>query len=817
MEYGYFDNDDREYVITNPCTPTKWINYIGTLEFGGFVDQTGGALICRGDPALNRITKYIPQLPASYLNGEGLYLRFYDRDRYVIFSPYYIPTLTTFNHYETRVGLGYSRIISEMYGVRTEVTIFIPMDEQVLLRDIQIINCSRIPKTIDVIPVVEYTHPDALKQYTNADWIPQTMISRVIEEANGLKILTQYPFMLRDIRRNYFTSNYPVSSYESDRRIFLGDNGCRGWHNPKGLERGELSNSQANRGDNIAAILHHLGELKPGEGRRIITQLGQRDDIESITADVEKYRSEKEVEKAFQELAGFWHEYLSKMQVQTPDESMNQMINVHNPRQCLITKNWSRYLSLYQLGLGDRGIGFRDSSQDVLGVMSFIPKEAANLIRDLLSVQKRNGSAMHQFNPLSMEATMGEAGTWEGSPDYYSDDHLWIILAITAYLKETGDFVFLDEEIPFYEKDKKGQPIEVGTVFEHIKRAILFTQQDVGKHGLPLSGFADWNDTVNLRTGAESMFTACLYGVALLELIELGDHLGWIGQVEEWKKLHTEMKEAVNTHCWDGDWYIRYFDADGSPIGSKSNQQGKIFANAQSWTILAGYAEAAKGRVALDAVKKYLNTSNGIKLSMPGFDGFDPKKGGVSTYPPGAKENGGIFLHSNPWVMIAETYLGDGDQAFEYYNQINPVTKNNQIDVFECEPYVYPQNILGDEHPQFGLARNSWLTGTASWAYQAGTKYILGIKPRYDGLEISPCIPEHWEGFRIRRFLRDTIYEIEVIRDKGLSRGSKRYFVDGKELETGSIPYFQDGKVHSVEVLLGCERFPDGMHRSKHE
>ncbi|TFH00489.1 MAG: glycosyl transferase [Calditrichales bacterium] len=800
MNYGYFDDENREYIITDPRTPVRWINYIGTLQFGGFVDHTGGALICKGDPALNRITKYMPQLPAANFNGESLYIRIKENDEYVTYSPFFVPTLTELDRFETHVGLGYSRFISEFMGIRVEVIVFIPEGEAIEIRDIRVTNNNEIAQNIDVIPVVEYTHPDALKQYTNADWIPQTMVSRVEKEASGLVILKQYPFMYRDRRVNFFTSNKPVSSFESDRQVFLGDYGYQSYQNPAGFKSAELSNTQANRGDNIGALMHHLGEIEPGETRRVITQLGQTERVDQVSKVASRFRKESEVDQKFQELEDFWNYYLSKMQIQTPNKNLDHMINIHNPRQCFITKNWSRYLSLYQLGLGDRGIGFRDSSQDVLGVIGFIPEEAGELVKKLLNVQKQDGAAMHQFNPLTMIGTTGEAE--DGTPGFYSDDHLWVILSVTAYLKETGNLAFLDENIPFYEKDKENIPIESGTVLEHLSRGIEFTRTRVGEHGLPLLGFADWNDTVNLSPGAESVFTACLYGVALKELIKLAKYLGQKDQVLIWQKYYQEMKTRVNEQAWDGEWYLRYFDSDGSPIGSKQNERGKIFTNAQSWAVLAGYADESRGRIALDSVKKYLDTKHGIKLSTPGYNGFDPNKGGVSTYPPGAKENGGIFLHANPWVMIAETMLGDGDQAFAYYNRINPVAKNDQIDIYQSEPYVYPQNILGDEHPQFGLARNSWLTGTASWAYIAATKYILGIQPGYEGLYINPCIPKDWEGFQVKRKIRGAVYDIRIKKDQSNSKELPKGTLNGKDLPDNIIPYLSDGKVHHVVVAI---------------
>ena len=804
MKYGYFDDKNREYVITNPKTPVKWINYIGTLAFGGFVDHTGGALICKGDPSLNRITKYIPQLPNSDFKGETLYLRLKQTNGYKVFSPFFVPTLDRYDRYECHVGLGYTRIISEYYGLRTEATIFVPPGASCEIRDLKITNVSDQSLEADAIPVVEYTHPDSLKQFTNADWVPQTMQSGLVDDANGLKILIQYPFMYRDTQINYFTSNLPASSFDTDRAKFLGDNEYGTWASPLSLQQPELNNSQAQRGDNIAAMLHHLGPLAPGETRRLITQLGQEASVAAAQPGIVRWRDEAEVDRALSELARHWDEYLAVMQVETPDAAMNSMLNIHNPRQCHTTKNWSRYLSLYQLGVGaSRGIGFRDSSQDVLSVLANVPAEGLDLIRKLLAAQKRDGSAMHQFNPLTMIGSEGDSLERDDRPHYYSDDHLWIVLAVTACLKETGGLAFLDEAIPYYEKDKEDKPIESGTVMDHLKRALAFTKDDVGKHGLPLLGFADWNDTVNLAAGAESPFTANLYGAALREMIELARHLGDMTLAEVYAADYEEIKRRVNECAWDGEWYVRYFDSDGTPLGSKANTHGQIYINSQSWAVISGFAPADRARAAMDSVRARLNTSKGLKLSAPGFDGFDPTRGGITTYPPGAKENGGIFLHTNPWVTIAEAMLGRGDRAYEYYAQINPAAKNDVIEEFQCEPYVYPQNILGDEHPQFGLARNSWLSGTASWAYRAATQYILGTRPAHNGLVVDPCIPNGWHGFRVTRKFRGATYQIDVKNPSHVSKGVKSVWVDGKAISGGAVPAFGDGETHSVEVVMG--------------
>ncbi len=545
-----------------------------------------------------------------------------------------------------------------------------------------------------------------------------------------------------------------------------------------------------------------LGWLAPQQNERTVVQLTQMPSLAQAESMLAKYRDHQEVDKAFDALATHWDNYLAAVQVETPDPAMNSMLNIHNPRQCHTTKNWSRYLSLYQLGYGARGIGFRDSSQDTLGVITHMPEEAREFIERLLSVQNVDGSAMHQFFPSTMEANAGDSREEEDRPDYYGDDHLWIVYAVTQYVKETGNAAFLDKLIPFYQKDKQGKPLESASVWEHLCRAIEFTRGNTGQHGLPLLGFADWNDTVNLPTGAESLMVACMYGKALLDMLDLCRLRGEDDRAAQYQAQYEQMKAIVNQCGWDGEWFVRYFDEQGQPVGSHTNAQGQIYTNGQSWPVIAGFAEQERATQALNSVYTKLNTANGIKLSTPGYNGFNPNLGGVSTYPPGAKENGGIFLHSNPWVMIAEAKMGNGDRAYEYYRQINPASKNDVIDIFESEPYCYPQNILGDEHPQFGLGRNAWLSGTSSWTYVAGTQWILGVRPDIDGLIVDPCIPSDWKEFRVKRQFRGATYHIHVTNPDKVSKGVAELRVNGEVLAGNKVPVFTEGE-HQVEVRLG--------------
>ncbi|MDR9827727.1 glycosyl transferase [Vibrio sp. FNV 38] len=802
MKFGYFDDNKKEYVATTPCTPIKWCNYVGTLDFGGLVDSNGGILLCKGDPALNRITKYIAQLPNSDFKGSTVYLKVKDGSgKEEIFSPFFTPTLKPLDKFENHTGLSYTRIVSEAYGVRCEVTFFVPSDDGVLIEDIKITNISDRELHVDVVPVFEFTHFDALKQLLNADWVPQTMTLKAHQHGEHT-VLEQYAFMKRDYAVNLVTADRPATSFEGDRSAFLGEFGYGSWAAPQALTKDELGNNECLRGDNIGALNLRLGWLSPQQTERTVVQLTQQESVEAAKPLLAKYRDHAVVDQAFANLNTVWDNYLATVQVETPDPAMNSMLNVHNPRQCHTTKNWSRYLSLYQLGFGARGIGFRDSSQDTLGVITHMPEEAREFIERLLSVQNTNGSAMHQFFPSTMEANAGDSREEEDRPDYYGDDHLWIIYAVTQYVKETGNADFLNKVIPYYQKDKQGNPIEEGTVWDHLCRSINFTQNNKGAHGLPLLGFADWNDTVNLPTGAESMMVASMFGKALNDMLDLCKVRENDTQAEQFRDYYTQMQQTMNECGWDGEWYVRYFDEQGNPIGSHKNEQGQIYTNGQSWPVISGFATPERATQALDSVYNKLNTANGIKLSTPGYNGFDPKLGGVSTYPPGAKENGGIFLHSNPWVMIAEAMMGNGDRAYEYYRQINPASKNDSLDIFESEPYCYPQNILGDEHKQFGLGRNAWLSGTSSWTYVAGTQWILGVRPDIDGLIIDPCIPTEWPEFKVRRQFRGAVYHIHVRNPNKVSKGVVEMRVNGDLIEGNKAPAFSSGE-HQIEVILG--------------
>ncbi len=831
MTYGHFHDQSKEYRITRPDLPMKWTNYVGGLSFGGFLDHTGGAQVCMEDPAVGRITKYIPQMPDSDLKGFGIYIK--DANGRLI-SPFQVPCGHPLDHFTCRVGLGYSIWETTYKELDFTIRAFVPKGSSVLLYDMTITNGGE-DQTLDVYPVVEYSHFEALKQLTNADWVPQTMGTRAVTSPIGKKTgshtptrshrgpgeegstsdqqevyttLFQQAWMQRQSHANYLTSNRPALSFETDRQRFLGDHRGGTWQKPLGLLEETLSNQESLRGNSVGVVQHRL-VVKKGRPERIIFQVGRLEagDIHSpeIQDQVDYFRQEAHVDQAFDRLLDQWDSHLSPLQVQTPSASLDSMVNVHNPRQCWITFNWSRYLSLNQLGYGARGLGVRDTAQDTMGIVVQQPQAAKEKIMELWTMQRTDGSSYHQYNPKTLEATEGDAREMPDRPQYYGDDHLWPILATASLIRETGHLDLLGEEVSFYhEPDHRGHR-EVFTVLEHIRRALAFTHDQVGADGLPLLGFADWNDPVNLPTGAQSVMLAGLYGKALLEAIELAKAAGEVDLANLWTGWHGEMKETVNSVAWDGQWYIRYIDADGTRLGSQSNPDSQLYINAQSWLIMAGFVAEDRSDLALAAIEEHMATDWGIKLSYPSFNGFDPSKGGITTYPPGAKENGGIFLHANPWVMIAETLQGASDRAMDYYDRINPVARNGQIEKFESPPYVYPQNILGDEHPQHGLARNAWLTGTASWCYQAAVQHILGLHPEIEGLRLQPVLPEHWPGYTCTRVFRGTTFHINVTNQTGqaysLGQVGFDVTVDGLTQEDNLLTGF-DGQDHDVTVTI---------------
>lgn len=784
MQYGYFDQKAREYVITRPDTPTPWINYIGSGKYGGIVSNTGGGYSFHKDPQNRRITRYrYNNIP---MDRPGRYIYIRDTTSGEYWNPGFQPVQRQLDAYSCRHGMGYTILEGEYRGVLASVTYFVPDDQNFEVWLVKVKNLTTMPKKLQVFSYSEFCFWEAIMDQQNVDWVQQINQGRY---ADG--VITWHPHHVNKAAA-FFATGEKASSFDTSLESFIGR--YRSEANPQAVEQGMCSNSISRRMNGVGAFCSNL-ELAKNEEHEMVFLLGFTEDKSQIRNQIQGYLSSKSAHEALQRLKIQWKEYLDKIYVETPDEEMNLFVNTWNQYQCKTTFNWSRFVSLYQLGLG-RGMGVRDSAQDTLGVMHTIPGQAKELIKKLIKCQYTDGRIYHLFFPLTGEGGVGDAPVKKF--DWYSDDHLWLALAVNAYIKETGDFEFLNEKV-FY-NDKKTE----GTVWEHLDRALEFTNTWRGPHRLALAGRADWNDTLNLDTGkgiAESVFTSMLYCRSALEMLELSEYLRKDEYTAKYKAMLEGMKAAINETCWDGEWYVRAFDDNGKVMGSVKNEFGKIFINSQTWAVLGNVADGDFARKCLDSVFKYLNSEYGIVKVYPGFNRYDPDIGGITTYPPGTKENGGIFVHTNPWAMAAEAVEGHGNRAYQYYRQVLPARRNKEADLLEVEPYVYCQNILGKEHPQFGIGRNSWLSGAAAWNMVASTQYILGIQPGYEGLTVAPCIPSEWSGFRAKRVFRGAVYHIEVRNPNGICKGVQRIMVDDREVDR--IPLMPEGSTCNVVVLMG--------------
>ncbi|KAF0135129.1 MAG: cepB [Candidatus Saganbacteria bacterium] len=788
MRYGYFDNENLEYVITRPDTPTPWINYIGGGQYGGIVSNTGGGYSFDKDPKNKRVLRYrYNSIPADQ---PGRYIYIKDGEKY--WSLTWSPTYHKMDSYECRHGMGYTTIKTESEKILGEVAYFVPDDSLPLeIWRVKIKNKSAHKRKIKLFSYCEFSFYDAVKDQTNVDWCQQ------INQANYKNNTIFWSPFMKTLGCTFFAANRKIHSFDTSREKFIG--AYRSLANPIAVLKGSCFNSETRRGNGIGSVAIEI-ELNPNEEKETIFILGTTENKDKAMPLIKKYRDAKEVNSAFKSLKNRMKEYIDRFQVKTPDKDLNSMVNLWTQYQCKCAFNWSRFVSLYQLGV-NRGKGFRDTAQDTLGVMHTIPEEAKNTLIKLLKIQYKEGYAAHQFYPLTGEIDAGDAaeGTKKAAK-WYSDDHLWIVLAVCAYIKETGNFSFLNETIPYIQGGNT-------SVLEHLESAINYSTTHIGKHGMCLAGWADWDDTLNLDTGkgeAESVWTTMLLGVALKEISHLYGALKKETHAQKYDFIHKKFSKKINSSAgWDGKWYLRAYTDEGKKVGTHLNEKAKIYLLSQSWAVMSGFATGKKAKTALDSAHKLLNTKYGLVLIWPAYDHFDWKIGGTTTYPPGAKENGGIFLQTNPWQIIAQTLVGDGEKAFQYYKQILPSAKNDTADHYEVEPYVYCQNILGKEHPQFGLGRNSWLTGTAAWAMQAVSQYILGIKPDYDGLIIDPCIPAKWKGFEVKKYFRGSNYFITVRNPKGVNKGIKSLTVDGKKYAGNKIPIFTDQQDHHIEAELG--------------
>jgi len=784
MKYGYFDDKNREFVITRPDTPTPWINYLGCDEYCALESNTAGGYSFHRDPKDRRITRFRYNNVPVDRPGRYIYLR--DQSSQDYWSATWQPVLKDKGYkYECRHGMGYTVIKSKYSGISTEAAYFVPIGETCEFWALKVANDSKRSRDLKLLTYLEFCLWHAEMDMTDFQYTLN--IASAVNEGNLIFHQTGYAPKSGRYGLAYFGCNKKISGYDCDRETFIGP--YRSESNPLAVEKGRSFDSIASGGNPIASVSVNI-KLKPGESKDIIFMLGVAQTKEEAVEIYETYLDQETVYGKLDELKSYWGKYLGHYQAETPDKDVDSMVNIWNQYQCRTTFNWSRFASYYEAGIG-RGMGFRDSNQDTLGVVHAVPDRVKTRIMELASNQFKNGSSYHKFFPLTRT---GEKGG-------YSDDPLWLVMATAAYIKEAGDIAFLNEKVKFVDGDP-------AAMYEHLKRAIDFVLSEKGPNGFVLMRFADWNDCLNLGSDnevAETTWVPEFLYLAIQEFLTIANFTEeHAGDYEKYSKIAEEIKDNFNSKAWDGKWYIRGIDKYGSAVGSaKCKEGGIIDLLPQAWAVMSGIAEKSRAVLCMDMVKKYLDTKYGIMLMTPPYAEFDEKLGAVTTFAPGLKENGGIFCHSNPWAMIAETILGRGEEAFKYYKTILPSTKNEIADTHLTECYVYSQFITGKDNPNFGRARNSWLTGSAAWNLVAITQYILGIRPDYNGLVIDPCIPKKWKGFRVKRIFRGSTYDIHVTNPQKVSKGVKDLRVDGMRLEGNVVPVFTDGKVHKVEVVMG--------------
>jgi cellobiose phosphorylase len=811
MKYGYFDDDNREYVITTPQTPYPWINYLGNGDFFSIISNTSGGYSFYRDARLRRITRYrYNNIP---LDSNGKYL--YINDNGLIWSPSWKPAKTPLDAYFCRHGLGYTKISGEKNQCRAEITSFVPDDVNAEIQLLSLQNLSKTKKILKIHSFVEWCLWNALDDMTNF----QRNFSTGEVEIEGSTLYHKTEFKERRDHYAFYHVNSEIKGFDTDRESFLGL--YNGLDMPDAVKQQCAFNSIAHGWSPIASHFMEI-TLQPGEVKQLVFILGYAEapnDQKFASHQVINKSPAKEIitkydtaEKAIAGLSAIknkWNELLVNYKADTPDEKFNRMVNIWNQYQCMITYYCSRSASYFESGIG-RGMGFRDSNQDLLGFVHLMPDMARQRIIDLASTQFEDGGTYHQYQPLSKRGNNEIGGN-------FNDDPLWLIASVAAYLKETGDTNILNEIVPF---DNNNQ--NTASLFEHINRSFYHVVNNRGPHGLPLIGRADWNDCLNLncfsdnpdesfqttenKSGgkAESVFIAAMfikYGRDFVDICRLTNRND---KTDDVIKFISEMKNAVDKHGWDGSWFLRAYDFSGNKVGSSECKEGKIFIEPQGFCIMAGMGmKDGRAELSLDSVNKYLACEQGIALLYPAFSKYYIELGEISSYPEGYKENAGVFCHNNPWVIIAETMVGNGDRAYDYFTRISPAHTEHISELHKTEPYVFAQMIAGKEAFRPGEAKNSWLTGAAAWTFCAASQYILGIQPDYEGLRIDPCIPSEWKKISVSRRFRNAMYHIKILNPSQVCKGIISIEIDGRRHNNNLLPVFNDGKEHDIVVIIG--------------
>ena len=811
MKFGHFSDTAREYVITTPRTPLPWINYLGSEAFFSLVSHTAGGYSFYKDAKLRRITRYRYNNVPADSNGRYYYIK----DGDTVWNPGWQPTQTELDSYECRHGLGYSIITGKKNRLTAKLELFVPVGDNCEIDRLVLTNGSDAPKSFTVFSYLEFCLWNAVDDSTNFQRNFST--GEVEVEGSAIYHKTEY----RERRNHYamFTVNTPVDGFDTSRDAFLG--AWRSNANPEVVENGRCTNSMAHGWAPVG--VHQVNvTLQPGESRSLIFVLGYIENPEDekwaapgvinktrAQAMAARYATDAQVDVALAKLHDHWNNLLSTYSVKSGDEKLDRMVNIWNQYQCMVTFNMSRSASYYESGIG-RGMGFRDSCQDLLGFVHLIPERARERILDIAATQFEDGSAYHQYQPLTKR---GNADIGGG----FNDDPLWLIAGTVAYIKETGDFSILKEPVTFNSTPGTQQPL-----LEHLKRSFDFTATHKGPHGLPLIGRADWNDCLNLNCFsaepgesfqtfgpsegpvAESVFIGGMfvkYGEEYAQLVSL---LGNAVEADRARKEVAAVYQAVLDSGWDGEWFLRAYDAYSHKVGSRECEEGQIFIEPQGFCVLAGIGvQEGLAQKALDSVKKRLDTKYGVMLLQPAYTRYHLELGEVSSYPPGYKENAGIFCHNNPWISIAETVIGRGSRAFEVYRKTCPAYLEDISDIHRTEPYVYAQMVAGADAPRHGEAKNSWLTGTAAWTFVNISQYILGIQPDWNGLRIDPCIPSDCNGYDIHRHYRNADYDIHIQNPNHVEKGVVSLLVDGTPIDGCVVPFTEAKQHYDVTVVMG--------------
>ncbi|PRY97003.1 cellobiose phosphorylase [Marinilabilia salmonicolor] len=810
MKFGFFDDERREYVINTPETPWPWINYLGNEDFFSLISNTAGGYSFYKDAKFRRLTRYrYNNVPMD--NG-GRY--FYINDGGTVWSPGWKPVKTTLDNYECRHGLSYTKITGEKDGLEAEVLFFVPLKSWCEVQKMKLTNKTGEKKTFKLFSFQEWCLWNAEDDQNNL----QRNLNTGEVEIDDSTIYHKTEYKERRNHYAFYHVNEPVQGFDTDRESFVGL--YNEFSGPQAVLDGKPRNSKAHGWSPIASHYFEI-ELAPGESKELVFLLGYIENKEEEKWEakniinkkpakevIARFDTVEKVNAAFDELKKYWDNLLDGFVLDSGDEKLDRMVNIWNQYQCMVTFNMSRSASFFEVGIG-RGMGFRDSNQDLIGFVHQIPERARERIIDIASTQFQDGGAYHQYQPLTKRGNDAIGGN-------FNDDPLWLILSTAEYIKETGDYGILDELVPF------DNDLSVAkSHFDHLKVSFYHVVNHLGPHGLPLIGRADWNDCLNLncfskdpnesfqttenKSGgtAESLMIAGLFVVYGGEYVKLCRQIGKDAEADEAQKHVDNMVEAIKKHGWDGEWYLRAYDFYGNKVGSNENEEGKIFIESQGWCAMAEVGkEEGMVKKALDSVKEKLDSKYGIVLNNPAFTKYVIEYGEISTYPAGYKENAGIFCHNNPWIMIGETNIGRGERAWEYYKKICPAYLEEISELHRTEPYVYAQMVAGKDAAKPGEAKNSWLTGTAAWNYYAITRYILGIRPDYDGLVVDPCIPADWKGFSVKRRLRGTTFNIKVVNTGSVSKGVARMTVDGNEVRGNVVSVF-DGKEHDVLVEMG--------------